>query len=173
VVGERESVDAATLDPDVDLLVWELGSTEADSLSRVTEVAKVVETLCLVGSEAGVSALLRAGAKGVLFRDTDGERLRRACLTVLTGATVLDEGMLDLLLERHPSEPQPAGELTPRELEVLALMAEGLSNKLIGARLRISEHTAKFHVNAVLDKLAAETRTEAVVTAVRRGFLML
>ena len=62
---------------------------------------------------------------------------------------------------------------TPRETEVLALMAEGLSNKLIADRLKISEHTAKFHVNAILNKLDAETRTEAVVSAARRGLLML
>jgi DNA-binding CsgD family transcriptional regulator len=52
-------------------------------------------------------------------------------------------------------------------------MAEGLSNKLIAARLSISEHTAKFHVNAILDKLGAETRTDAVVLAARRGILLL
>jgi len=56
---------------------------------------------------------------------------------------------------------------------VLSLMAEGLSNKLIADRLKISDHTAKFHVNAILNKLDAETRTEAVVSAARRGLLML
>jgi two-component system nitrate/nitrite response regulator NarL len=56
---------------------------------------------------------------------------------------------------------------------VLELLAEGLSNRLIAARLGISEHTAKFHVNAILDKLGAETRTEAVVLAARSGVLSL
>lgn len=63
--------------------------------------------------------------------------------------------------------------LTPREAEVLGLLAEGLSNKLIADRLKVSDHTAKFHVNSILNKLGAETRTEAVVLAARRGLLML
>jgi DNA-binding CsgD family transcriptional regulator len=63
--------------------------------------------------------------------------------------------------------------LTPRESEVLQLMAEGLPNKLIADRLGISEHTAKFHVNAILTKLGAQGRTEAVVRAARLGLIIL
>jgi DNA-binding CsgD family transcriptional regulator len=63
--------------------------------------------------------------------------------------------------------------LTPREREVLALLAEGLSNKAIADRLAISEHTAKFHVNAVLAKLGVQRRTEAVVRAARLGLVTL
>ena len=70
--------------------------------------------------------------------------------------------------------PAPVlAELTDREREVLALLAEGLSNKLIADRLGISDHTAKFHVNGVMAKLGAGTRTEAVVEAVRRGLVTL
>lgn len=61
--------------------------------------------------------------------------------------------------------------LTPRELEALEMLAEGLSNKQIAAHLNISEHTAKFHVNSILNKLSAGTRTEAVIRALRRGLL--
>jgi DNA-binding NarL/FixJ family response regulator len=64
-------------------------------------------------------------------------------------------------------------DLTPRELEVLGLLAEGLPNKAIGLRLGISEHTVKFHVNAVLGKLGAQSRTEAVVRATRLGLILL
>jgi DNA-binding NarL/FixJ family response regulator len=63
--------------------------------------------------------------------------------------------------------------LTPRELEVLRLMAEGLPNKGIAQRLEISEHTVKFHVNAILGKLGVESRTEAVVRATRLGLILL
>jgi DNA-binding CsgD family transcriptional regulator len=75
--------------------------------------------------------------------------------------------------------PRPAADgadqqaLTPRELEVLALMAEGASNKAIGKRLGISIHTAKFHVGQVLDKLDATGRTDAVAHAARRGVIQL
>ncbi|HLB64703.1 MAG TPA: response regulator transcription factor, partial [Anaerolineales bacterium] len=71
--------------------------------------------------------------------------------------------------------PPPAMDepLTPRESEVLALLAEGLPNKSIAGRLGITEHTAKFHVNAILRKLGAQSRTEAVVLATRRGLILL
>jgi DNA-binding CsgD family transcriptional regulator len=61
--------------------------------------------------------------------------------------------------------------LTPREREVLDLLVQGLTNRLIGERLGISEHTAKFHVNAILGKLGVESRTEAVAEAARRGLV--
>ncbi|HZY06001.1 MAG TPA: response regulator transcription factor, partial [Anaeromyxobacteraceae bacterium] len=71
--------------------------------------------------------------------------------------------------------PAPALDepLTPRELEVLGLLAEGLPNKAIAARLGISEHTAKFHVNAILGKVGAESRSEAIVRAARLGLVVL
>jgi DNA-binding NarL/FixJ family response regulator len=73
--------------------------------------------------------------------------------------------------------PEPAAAsdepLTARELEVLQLLAQGLPNKLIAARLHISEHTAKFHVSSIMLKLGAASRTEAVTSAARRGLLIL
>ncbi len=70
-------------------------------------------------------------------------------------------------------EPALIEELTPRELEVLRLLAEGLPNKTIAQRLDISEHTVKFHVNALLGKLGVASRTEAVVRATRLGLVFL
>jgi len=98
--------------------------------------------------------------------------LLAALRTVATGLGVFDPGLLRALLAVRAA-PQDSPLFTPREAEVLSLMAEGLSNKLIAERLKISDHTAKFHVNAILNKLDAETRTEAVVSAARRGLLML
>jgi DNA-binding NarL/FixJ family response regulator len=91
---------------------------------------------------------------------------------VANGIAVFEPGFLRTLVASRTA-PVDSLTLTPREAEVLALIAEGLSNKLIADRLKISEHTAKFHVNALLTKLSAETRTEAVVLAARRGLLML
>jgi two-component system, NarL family, nitrate/nitrite response regulator NarL len=98
---------------------------------------------------------------------------------VLHGLCVIDRGQVsaaftatDLELETAP--PRAVHDsLTAREHEVVQLMAEGLSNKQIADRLGISSHTAKFHVNAVLAKLDASTRTEAVVRALQRGVVML
>lgn len=72
-----------------------------------------------------------------------------------------------------PGEEEEVEELTPREHDVLQLLAEGLTNRTIAQRLSISEHTVKFHVMTILGKLGAHTRTEAVMRAVRRGLIAL
>ena len=171
VVAQREDLDAGSLAAlGCDLALWEFPATR--STEALGEVMAGTPSVLLLDTPERVAALVAAGARGVLWRDVDGERLVAALSAALAGATVLDEGMAALLLE--PRAAHASGvELTPREAEVLGLMAEGLSNKLIAARLGISDHTAKFHVNAVLEKLGAETRTEAVVRAARQGLLML
>jgi DNA-binding NarL/FixJ family response regulator len=73
----------------------------------------------------------------------------------------------------EPSPEAPTEALTPRELDVLQLMAEGLANKAIAQKLGISDHTVKFHVNAIMSKLNAQSRTEAVVRATRLGLIIL
>jgi len=90
-------------------------------------------------------------------------------------AKLLDETAAALVLSEPPDGPATARDetLTPRELEVLAAMADGASNKAIARRLGISFHTAKFHVAAILEKLDAESRTEAVAEAARLGLIML
>ncbi|HEY1534313.1 MAG TPA: response regulator transcription factor [Polyangiaceae bacterium] len=129
-------------------------------------------TLALVRDEDSALNALRAGAQGVLLRSVDSERIVSALRAVAMGLGVFDPILLRSLLSARAALPEALA-LTPREAEVLSLMAEGLSNKLIAERLKISDHTVKFHVNAILNKLGAETRTEAVVQAARRGLLML
>ena len=106
---------------------------------------------------------------------TSPARWRCASVAVASGLCTVDESLLPKLVSpaQRPVEPADGIELTPREQQVLELLAEGLSNKLIALRLDISEHTAKFHVNSLLDKLEADTRTDAVVRAARRGLLVL
>jgi DNA-binding NarL/FixJ family response regulator len=90
------------------------------------------------------------------------------------GLVVLDEALLSVLLPTSQLEAPPVMyQITPRELDVLRLLAEGLPNKIIADRLHISEHTVKFHVNALMEKLQAQSRTEAVVRAIRGGVLPL
>ena len=87
---------------------------------------------------------------------------------------VLDESFATLLLRDAPVPPEELAEpLTPRELEVLQLLSQGLPNKRIAQRLAISEHTVKFHVNAILGKLGVQSRGEAMVQAVRLGLVAL
>ena len=87
---------------------------------------------------------------------------------------MVDDGLAaQALRPRQTVTPALVEPLTPREMEVLQLLAQGLANKAIAERLGISDHTAKFHVNAILGKLDAESRTEAIVQAVRLGLVIL
>jgi two-component system, NarL family, response regulator YdfI len=123
---------------------------------------------------------LYAGANAILPRSAGADEITTAITAVTNGLVVLPRVFLPTLLdgallvdnlvddnnEGHPS-------LTPRELEVLAAMADGASNKAIARRLGISFHTAKFHVAAILTKLNADSRTEAVTRAAQLGLVML
>jgi DNA-binding NarL/FixJ family response regulator len=125
--------------------------------------------------------LLYAGATAILPRSASGKEIAAAIEAAINGLAILPRDILEILLDPGASdadEPLPgeAGatvSLTPRELEVLAAMADGASNKAIARRLGISFHTAKFHVAAILAKLDADSRTEAVTKAAHLGLVML
>jgi len=120
---------------------------------------------------------LRAGIRGALPSDISPDQLVAALQAAASGLFVLHPS--------HANEALPAGSaparapdqlaesLTRRELEVLQMLAAGLSNKEIASRLNISDHTAKFHVASILGKLGASTRTEAVSLGIRRGLVLL
>ncbi len=159
--GATIATDSAEL-PDVAL--WDAGS-------RLSELLPV-PTLALVSNLDQARTARNAGARGLLHRDVAGERLEAALKAMAAGLTVVDPELEDAL--NRPPLADEAGEyepLTEREREVLELLAEGLSNKDIGLALEMSAHTAKFHVAAILEKLGAATRTEAVVRALRMGWL--
>ena len=102
-----------------------------------------------------------------------GSRLAAALRALGSDLLVFDDALLPPLL-RPRSAPQTQPEpLTPREIEVVQLLAQGLSNRRIAERLGISEHTAKFHVNSIVGKLGAQTRTDAAVRAARLGLVLL
>jgi DNA-binding NarL/FixJ family response regulator len=111
-------------------------------------------------------ALLIAGARGVIGRDASREDIEAAIAAVSHGFIVLTPG---------PPTPGAAqtSTLTARERDVLDMLAAGLSNKKIAARLSLAENTVKFHVASILSKLDATTRTQAVTIGVRRGWVML
>ncbi len=123
---------------------------------------------------------LHAGARGILPRSAERNEIAVAVKAVTNGLAVLPRELLPTLLnggseadELLDSNDAFRTRLTPRELEVLAAMADGASNKAIARRLGISFHTAKFHVAAILDKLNADSRTEAVMRAAQLGLVML
>jgi two-component system, NarL family, nitrate/nitrite response regulator NarL len=129
--------------------------------------------LALVSTPEEARRALRSGARGALSRSAPPHAIAPAALAVAAGHWVLDEAFATALLQLGEAGSAPLAHLSPREQEVLVLLSEGLSNREVAARLGISRHTAKFHVNAILDKLGATTRTEAVVLAARSGLLTL
>jgi DNA-binding NarL/FixJ family response regulator len=122
--------------------------------------------------DALVSVTLRDGARGVLSYGAGVAEVTAAVEAVAAGLVVAPASARSALASRS-SGPEPGASLTEREREVLALLAAGLPNRAIGARLGISEHTVKTYVAAILDKLDAGTRAEAVAIGLRRGLIML
>jgi DNA-binding NarL/FixJ family response regulator len=163
-----EARQAAT--PALDVILWDIGPSGQVGGWNLDRRAPPV--LALVADGEAASSALAEGAQGVLFRERDVDALAPAILAVAQGVCVVEP---ELLEELRPSAPSPKlrEQLTPREHEVLGLLALGMSNKTIAERLAISEHTAKFHVNSVLQKLGVDRRTEAVVRAVRLGLVVL
>ena len=116
------------------------------------------------------SRAFQGGVRAILPRDAPPEQIVAALHAVFTGLIAMPAESSSLVM--HTGTPEADVEpLTAREMEVLEMLAEGLSNKLIAARLSISEHTAKFHVNSILSKFHAGTRTEAVMRGIRSGLV--
>ncbi len=152
----------------VDAVVWDTASAPAPPLGPGAPAV-----LALVRGEQEGRSALSLGASGVVLRTADSATLQAALLAVSHGLVVLEHGFASL---RPAPETRPAASaeaFTPREREVLALLARGLSNRDIADALDISAHTAKFHVNSILQKLGVERRTEAVVRAARMGLVTL
>jgi len=120
-----------------------------------------------------LSSVLRSGIRGAISSDATPDEIESAVLAVNAGLVVTTPTSLAGLLPPPPITQELTEPLSGRELEVLDLMTEGLSNKLIAHRLNISEHTVKTHVASIFAKLGASSRTEAVSQAIRRGLVML
>lgn len=115
----------------------------------------------------------RAGVRAVLGRDVSAEQLSAAVAATRAGLLVLHPDALSRVPAASALPPGESSTLTSRELEILEMMAEGMSNRAIAGRLKISRHTVKFHVASILTKLAAHSRTEAVTLGVRQGLISL
>jgi DNA-binding NarL/FixJ family response regulator len=185
VVGEAadgaEAVAlAAELDPDVVLMDVRMPNMDGiEATRRITdrsERAPKVLVLTTFDLDQYVYEAIRAGASGFLLKDAPEEQLVSGIRIVAGGASLFAPAVTKRLIRRFagepPDEPAPGlGELTPRELEVLRLLARGLSNAEIAAELVVSEHTAKTHVAHILDKLDLRDRVQAVVLAYESGIV--
>jgi two-component system nitrate/nitrite response regulator NarL len=158
-----------------DVIVWDLGSNPEPTLERAANFRDTgVPVIALLPDATAATDVWMAGARGILLRDISAENLAATVAAAAQGLAVLDPTFAAAVMPARGSMPPlPVEELTPRELQVLRLMAEGQSNKAIARELGISEHTVKFHVNAILGKLNAQSRTEAVVNATRLGLILL
>ncbi len=171
--GPSLEQDLKAYSPDV--VLWDLGWDAERGLEMLAEADWAdMPLVVLLTDESLAPAAWQAGARGLLRREVDGESIAAALATVSQGLSVVDPGMLSSLFPRDAGTTESLAEpLTTREMDVLRLMAEGLPNKAIAARLEISEFTVKFHVNAILGKLGAQSRTEAAMTAARMGLIPL
>ena len=171
-------VDAILLDSAGEPLESFLDSITASGLASDFTVVLLVEPASLDAS----SAALSAGVRAILPSDVSPDQLVAALQAAASGLLVLHprQALTPVNANGFPSSParSPGLEelpeaLTPRENEVLQMLASGLGNKEIAAKLAISEHTVKFHVASILGKLGASSRTEAVSLGIRRGLVLL
>jgi len=163
VFSSAEEAIAAGRRVDVILLDLELpGMNGLQAIGRLSETAAVL-VLTAYGEE--VEEAIRAGAKGYLLKGASLDEIERAIATLAGGGSYIDPRVASRLVA--PTSQR----LSDREREVLRLVARGQSNKQIATKLRISERTAKFHVTAILNKLGAENRAQAVAIAAEKRLL--
>lgn len=180
MVGEAssgpEGIDLALrLQPDLVLLDLNMEGMDGNQTLRALRAAGCaarVAMLTVSDQEEDLVEALRAGADGYLLKDTEPEELLRQLRHVVDGRLVLTEGLTEHLARamRRQGQPAPTGQprLTPREREVLDLIASGLNNKLIARELDLSEGTVKVHVKHLLKKLGLRSRLEAALWAVEQ-----
>jgi len=172
-------------DPDVVVLALsgseeETGELPVDAFVQAASAAGAALVLLADASAGWTADALRAGARAVLPRDAAPRSVVAAIDAAAAGLTVVDPTVAAALVPAaatggatRASSDVESDELTPREREVLHMLAEGLGNKQIAGRLGISEHTVKFHVASIFAKLHAGTRTEAVMLGARRGLVVI
>jgi DNA-binding NarL/FixJ family response regulator len=174
-----ETLDRSQAAPgdDPDVIVADAASVGAERLEALAERHPTAAFVLLGGDPAAEGPGLDGGPVAYLSPASEGPALATAIRAVTLGLTILDPALIAAhgvhVHSRLSADALtlPGDALTAREREVLELVANGLPNKAIARELRISEHTAKFHVGSLLAKLGAASRTEAVTIATRRGLL--
>lgn len=171
--GAEGVAEARRLRPDVVLMDLQLGeglhgSEATRQITAAGSGAPRVLVLTTFDTDADILAAIEAGATGYLLKDAPPEKLFAAIQAAAAGDSTLAPSVASRLLGRMRS---PVATLTARELQVLELVAEGLSNRQIGKRLFLSETTIKTHLVHIYAKLEVDSRTAAVAAATRRGLI--
>jgi two-component system, NarL family, response regulator YdfI len=171
-VSGTASDAGASEENETDVVLLDLESNEA-----LTEYPREPPSVVLANGvdESWVSDALRSGVRAILPRRASGPEIIGAIFAAATGLVVFHPDYLShsVSAATHPTPAALAQPLSPREVEVLRLLAEGTGNKQIAWRLSISEHTVKYHISSLFNKLNASSRTEAVAIGVRLGLVLL
>jgi DNA-binding NarL/FixJ family response regulator len=184
IVGEAAAGDDAVelaVARQADVVLMDIGMPRLDGIAATRRLAErapnvKVVILTIYTDDDRVFRALEAGARGYLLKDASPEEILRALRAVRDGEGILDPGLVGRVIreftrlaepDHHPE--QRFSELTPREREVLDLLAEGLRNQDIAGRLSIAEKTVKHHISSILSKLQLNHRTEAALLASRLG----
>src|SRR5260370_14383519 len=159
---------------ELDVIVIDSDSIRDLLLEPIADAAIVL--LTDISDARSISRLLRSGVRAILSRESDTDDVLSAIYAAYDGLVLLGAPTAESLAAVYGDQPfevedELSEEITSRETDVLRMLAEGLVNKVISARLGISEHTVKFHISSILDKLGASTRTEAVTLGIRRGLI--
>ena len=157
--------------PDILLLDLRMpGTNGVDTLCALNEMRASVRVIVLTSFETdeNIYRSIQAGAKGYLLKDTSQQQMLEAIATVHAGRRYIPSHIAARLAER-----MLRSNLTARELEILEMLAKGLTNKGIGGALTISENTVRNHVNSIMEKLEVSDRTEAVAVAIQQGIIQI
>jgi two-component system, NarL family, response regulator LiaR len=169
--GAGAVAEVARHDPDI--LLLDLVMPGMDGLAALKELREArarVLVLTSFGDDDKLFAALRAGAAGYLLKDVQPNELVRAIRSAVAGDSPLSPAIATRVVEEVAHGGTPVhGDLTPRELDVLALIARGRSNKVIARELGVAEKTVKTHVSHILAKLGVNDRTQAALYAVKQG----
>ena len=178
-IGPDDLALAESNDLAADIILCDMGWEPEEQIDVLIEAAADSQSggpglVALLPDQEAVNLLWSAGIRTLLLRDTSMQALSSAIWATANKLAVIDPLLLEVLVpEGSVQERGLIDDLTARETEVLKLVAEGLSNKAIAQELSLSEHTVKFHLNAIMGKLDVQSRTAAVVQATRLGLIAL
>ena len=180
--GEEAVRLAVELQPDVvlmDITMPKLDGLEATRQTKASQPNIAVLVLTVHSDDQHIIGILEVGAAGYLTKNVFGKEVIHSIRGVLAGEMVLTQSIGQRLLQqaaRYPTKPVPVRareKLSPREFEILKLAARGMSNKSIAADMRLTVRTVKGHLANIFSKLNVGSRTEAVITGLRAGFLSI
>jgi DNA-binding NarL/FixJ family response regulator len=177
-----EALDAANRHSDIRLVLCDLRLEEGSDIQTLEHLVKklpaaAITVISTSDDPDDIASSYKAGAKGYIVKSSSSDTLRHALPLILSGETFIPSSAIAMLTDAQKPKRQSSAApvnrptLTPRQHEILLLMAQGMQNKDIASELGMLEGTVKVHVKSILQKLGVNNRTHAVVTGLRRGLV--